>query len=179
VQPRPVEKLGIGGAIVAVPGETVRFVGQSAQALGGLFTPNGIGDMTSNVTNAQRDRAAESSGSAPSAEQTDREQHRLVSIFGVIQLGGAAAGQANGFAFLLLLFFQMNIFIGIFNMLPLPPLDGGHAAVAIYERARSRQGRRYYADARKLLPLTYAVVMGLVVLGVATMYLDIVNPINT
>jgi membrane-associated protease RseP (regulator of RpoE activity) len=130
------------------------------------------------VTNAQRDRAAENSGAAPSADETDRQQHRLISILGVIQLGGSISAE-SGVAFLLLLFFQMNIFIGIFNMIPLPPLDGGHAAVAIYERARSRKGQRYYADATKLLPLTYAVVMGLVVLGVATMYLDIVNPINT
>ena len=61
-------------------------------------------------------------------------------------------------------------------MLPLPPLDGGHAALAIYERIRSRTGRRYHADFTKLLPLTYAVVMVIVVLGVTTMYLDIVNP---
>jgi membrane-associated protease RseP (regulator of RpoE activity) len=72
----------------------------------------------------------------------------------------------------------MNIVIGLFNMLPLPPLDGGHAAVAIYERSRSRRGLRYHADATKLLPITYAVFMGLVILGVATIYLDLVNPIN-
>jgi membrane-associated protease RseP (regulator of RpoE activity) len=60
----------------------------------------------------------------------------------------------------------------------LPPLDGGHAAVAIYERIRSRRGRRYHADMAKLLPLTYAVVLGLVMLGVASLYLDIVNPID-
>ena len=38
---------------------------------------------------------------------------------------------------LLILFFTINIFIGMFNMVPLPPLDGGHAAVAVYERIRS------------------------------------------
>jgi membrane-associated protease RseP (regulator of RpoE activity) len=70
------------------------------------------------------------------------------------------------------------VFIGILNMAPLPPLDGGHAAVAIYERVRSRAGRRYHVDMTKLLPLTYAVVMGLVMLGVAALYLDIVNPID-
>jgi membrane-associated protease RseP (regulator of RpoE activity) len=70
------------------------------------------------------------------------------------------------------------MFIGIFNLLPLLPLDGGHAAMAIYERIRSRPGRPYHADFAKLLPLTYAVVMVLVVLGVTTMYLDIVNHID-
>jgi membrane-associated protease RseP (regulator of RpoE activity) len=76
------------------------------------------------------------------------------------------------------MFFMINIFIGILNMAPLPPLDGGHAAVAVYERVRSRGGRRYHVDMAKLLPLTYAVVMGLVVLGMAALYLDIVNPVD-
>ena len=48
--------------------------------------------------------------------------------------------------------------------------------VAIYERIRSRRGRRYHADFTKLLPLTYAVFLLIVVLGVTTMYLDIVDP---
>jgi hypothetical protein len=43
---------------------------------------------------------------------------------------------------------------------------------------RSRRGQRYHVDMAKLLPLTYAVVMGLIVLGIAALYLDIVNPID-
>jgi hypothetical protein len=50
--------------------------------------------------------------------------------------------------------------------------------VAIYERIRSRRGRRYYVDMAKLLPLTYAVVMGMALLGVTALYLDIVNPVD-
>ncbi len=88
-RPRPVHKLGIGGAILAVPGETARFVNQSAHAMAGLFTPSGVGDMAGNVTNARQDRAAVSSGAGPSAAETDRQQHRLISILGVIQLGGS------------------------------------------------------------------------------------------
>ena len=57
-------------------------------------------------------------------------------------------------------------------------LDGGHAAIAVYERLRSRRGRRYHADVAKLLPLTSAVVVFLVVFGVAVIYLDIVRPIS-
>ena len=73
---------------------------------------------------------------------------------------------------------MINIFIGLLNLVPLLPFDGGHASVAIYERIRSRNGKRYHADVAKLLPVAYAVVMGLIVLGVTTMYLDIVDPIN-
>jgi membrane-associated protease RseP (regulator of RpoE activity) len=62
-------------------------------------------------------------------------------------------------------------------MVPLLPLDGGHVAIATYERIRSRKGRRYQADVAKLLPLTAAVVSVLLLLGVMTIYLDIVRPI--
>lgn len=173
----PSEAIGLGEAVIRAPSESVRFVGQSVGAMAGVFSPHGIGDMADNVTNARSDRAAEHDGGTTPAATSERQQNRLLSILGVIELG-AHLGERDGIALILLLFFEMNIFIGLFNMLPLPPLDGGHAAMAIYERARSRDGHRYQADATKLLPLTYAVFMGLVILGVATIYLDIVNPIN-
>jgi len=93
----------------------------------------------------------------------------------VLRLGSEVTEQ-EGIGGLLVILFAMNVFIGIFNMLPLPPLDGGHAAVAIYERVRSRR-RRYFADATRLLPVTYAVLMVLVVVFVTALYLDIVNPL--
>ncbi len=66
-----------------------------------------------------------------------------------------------------------NIFIGIFNLLPLLPLDGGHVAVATYEAVRSRKGRAYHADVAKLMPLTYAVFLVLVFIGVSALFLDV------
>ena len=66
----------------------------------------------------------------------------------------------------------------MFNLVPLLPLDGGHVAIATYERIREgRSGRRYFADLTKLLPLTYAVVVLLVGIFVSSLYLDIVSPI--
>ena len=60
------------------------------------------------------------------------------------------------------------------------PLDGGHVAIATYEQIRSmRRGGAYHADVAKLLPLTYAVVLVLVVRSVvSTLYLDIVDPLE-
>ena len=46
----------------------------------------------------------------------------------------------------LLLMAGVNISIGILNMIPLLPLDGGHVAIATYERLRSIGGRRHMVD---------------------------------
>jgi len=168
------EPLGLGTALVRAPGEMVRFTGQTFGAMAGFFSPRGISNFADNVGEANNPDSG-SGGSGGSGSSSDNND-RLISIIGVVQLGSQDV--ENRAAFLLALFFSLNMFIGIFNMLPLLPLDGGHAAVAIYERIRSRPGRVYHADFAKLLPLTYAVVMGLVVLGVTAMYLDIVDPIS-
>ncbi|MDH3680802.1 MAG: site-2 protease family protein [Acidimicrobiia bacterium] len=100
---------------------------------------------------------------------------RPVSMIGVVRLAGAPdfdwAVPVTMLAFI-------NIFVGIFNLVPLLPLDGGHAAIATYERLRSRRGRRYQMDVAKLLPLTYAVVFVLGFLMLTTLWLDIVRPIG-
>ena len=65
-----------------------------------------------------------------------------------------------------------NVFIGILNLVPLPPLDGGHLAVLVYEKVRGRK-----PDPRKLVPLTTVVAGFIVLYAVAVSYLDIVKPI--
>ncbi|GAC1418649.1 MAG: M50 family metallopeptidase [Actinomycetota bacterium] len=82
-----------------------------------------------------------------------------------------AAGQ-GGIANLFFLFVTFNIFIGVVHIMPLPPLDGGHLAVLIYEKIRRRD-----VDMRRLIPVTAVVLAVLGGLFVVTLYLDIVNPI--
>jgi membrane-associated protease RseP (regulator of RpoE activity) len=170
--------IGLGTALVRAPGQLASFMGDTVGALVGFFSPNGLGDFADNVGSGTDSSPAGSGGGSGSSvdEGDDGDENRMLSIYGVVRLG-AQLGE-NGWAWMLFFFFQINVFIGIFNLVPLPPLDGGHAVVAIYERVRSRRNRRYHADVAKLLPLTYAVVMGLVVLGVSALYLDIVNPID-
>jgi membrane-associated protease RseP (regulator of RpoE activity) len=67
----------------------------------------------------------------------------------------------------------VNVFVGLLNVVPLYPLDGGHFAVALYERIRGR-----HADVRKLLPVAAAVFAFIVVLGILGFYFDIVRPIE-
>jgi membrane-associated protease RseP (regulator of RpoE activity) len=168
------EPIGLGTALVRAPGEMLRFTGQTFGAMAGFFSPRGISNFADNVGEANNPDSGSGGGGGSGSSSDDND--RLISIIGVVQLGSQDV--ENRAAFLLALFFSLNMFIGIFNMLPLLPLDGGHAAIAIYERIRSRPGRAYHADFAKLLPLTYVVVMGLVVLGVTAMYLDIVDPIS-
>jgi membrane-associated protease RseP (regulator of RpoE activity) len=165
--------VGIGEAILRSPGEMAGFVGDSVAAIGDFFSPSGLGNYADNVSNGGNE-SNQPSGSGSSSNSDDG--NRMVSIVGAVRL--AAEVSEQGIGALLVFFFGINVFIGLLNMVPLPPLDGGHAAVAIYERIRSRRGRRYQVDMAKLLPLTYVVVLGLTLLGVTALYLDVVNPIN-
>ena len=63
-------------------------------------------------------------------------------------------------------------------MFPLLPLDGGHAAIAVYERARERNGQRYFADVSKLMPLAMGVIVVLALLFMSGLYLDIARPLK-
>ena len=73
---------------------------------------------------------------------------------------------------------SINIFVGIINLAPLLPLDGGHVVIGTYERLRSRKGRRYHADVAKALPIAYGVVLLMTTVGLAAIYLDIADPIS-
>ncbi|MDR1852918.1 MAG: site-2 protease family protein [Propionibacteriaceae bacterium] len=79
---------------------------------------------------------------------------------------------------------SLNLFLAIFNLVPLPPLDGGHIAAAIYEWLK-RKGAKLlgrpdpgYFDTAKVLPITFVVGGILLVLGVALILADIINPID-
>jgi membrane-associated protease RseP (regulator of RpoE activity) len=67
---------------------------------------------------------------------------------------------------------------GIFNMLPLLPFDGGHAAIASYERIRSRRNKPYQADINKMVPVATVVVGLLVFLLLTGLYLDVTQPLG-
>lgn len=108
---------------------------------------------------------------------SDEAQERPISLVGAVRISGQVA--EIDWALALLFLAQINIFVGILNLIPLLPLDGGHAAIATYERIRSRKGQPpYRADITKLLPITYAVVAVFAFIGLTTVWLDIVRPIS-
>ena len=104
------------------------------------------------------------------------DENRILSIYGVARIGAEAA--SDGATDVLLLVMYVNVFLGVFNLLPLLPLDGGHVVVATYERIRSIGGRTHQVDAARLLPLTYAVVALLLLVGGVALVRDILDPVS-
>ncbi|CAN5280617.1 zinc metalloprotease Rip [soil metagenome] len=171
------ERLAPFQAAVNTPGEFVNVTRLSIQALGNFFSPSGVSDFAGQVGSAQEDRAARSDPAATAADQQPSE-NRLISIYGLVRIG-AGAGEVDP-AGLIVLFALVNVFIGVFNLVPLLPFDGGHVAIAAYEKIQERRlnRRRYFTDVTKLLPLTYVVVIALAMLFFSTLYLDIANPLD-
>lgn len=101
-----------------------------------------------------------------------------MSIVGIVNIG-AQIGDEGGWAGVLALLAVVNIFLGLINLAPLLPLDGGHIVVACYEEIRSRIGHTAYrVNMAKLMPVTYVVVLLMLGLGLSTIYLDVARPIS-
>jgi membrane-associated protease RseP (regulator of RpoE activity) len=150
-------QLGVVESLVRA-GEDV--VGTAIDSVRGVFTVLNPINLATNLTSVEADPMT-----------------RPSTVVGASQLGGDI-GREEGWKGVLILLAAVNVFVGVFNMMPLLPFDGGHAAVAIYERARSTRTRRYQADVRKLAPIATAVVVLLVMLLVAGLYLDITQPLG-
>lgn len=192
----PEERVNPAVAAVRAPKEFAEVLGISVGALGRFFTPGGVSDFASQVGNAQDDKqeareqreeadrkdeqasqdpcAAGAAASGPSAPS----ENRLLSIYGLVRIG-SDVGEVDPSA-LISLFAMINIFIGVFNLVPLLPFDGGHVAIAAYEKVQEvrLKRRRYFIDVARLLPLTYAVVAVLGLIFVSSLYLDIANPLS-
>jgi membrane-associated protease RseP (regulator of RpoE activity) len=136
--------------------------------IGHFFSPRGVTNYVSTLMNKPN---ATTPGSKPANED------RPISVIGLVGIGGEAS--RAGLPYVLELMVLFNVFIGVFNLIPLLPLDGGHVAIAVYERLRTRKGQpMYHADITKLMPLTYAVVLAMGLLFVTSAYLDITRGIG-
>ena len=113
----------------------------------------------------------------------ERDANTPISVVGASVIGGQTAERGLWQVFVLLLA-SLNFFLGIFNLLPLLPLDGGHMAVTIYEKIRNVfRARRGLppgnpVDYMKLMPATYVVLFIGGAYMLLTLTADIVNPIQ-
>ncbi|WP_041940991.1 MULTISPECIES: M50 family metallopeptidase [Frankia] len=120
----------------------------------------------------------------------DRDPQGFISVVGAARIGGDVVSAPDSSVLdrigqFLILVAAINLAVGIFNLLPLLPLDGGHIAVLGFEQARHglRRLRGYRGpvqkvDFAKLLPATYATVVVLLGFSLLLLSADIFNPIR-
>jgi membrane-associated protease RseP (regulator of RpoE activity) len=119
----------------------------------------------------------------------ERDPEGFIGIVGAGRISGEVLASEETLSFkalnFLVLVAGLNLFVGLFNLLPLLPLDGGHLAVLAFEQARDKvkrmrgyTGELLRVDLTKLLPLTYAVVVFFAGFTVWLLGADIVNPIR-
>jgi membrane-associated protease RseP (regulator of RpoE activity) len=150
----------IGSTVVDIG----HFTWSTVSLVGGLFSPSGVSARFHQVANAQAAGQAAANGT------------RVESIVGAVGTGGQAVKAGIGDTLIFLV--SINLFLGVFNMFPMLPLDGGHVAIAVYEKIRSR-GRNllYHADVAKLMPFTWLMLAFLGVLFATTLLNDLLHPI--
>jgi membrane-associated protease RseP (regulator of RpoE activity) len=119
----------------------------------------------------------------------------LMSVVGVGRVAGEVAdGQLSGLTgsgsgstklvILIGLIASLNLALFVFNLIPLLPLDGGHAAGALWEGLKRQVARLRgrpnpgYVDVAKGLPVAYAMSIALIGMSVLLMYADVVNPVK-
>jgi len=153
----PIAAVERSGALIG------QVVSGSVSAVGQRFSLHGLTEYFHEVTNAQAARQASKSG------------QRIESIYGAVRT--ATQGAQAGAWYFISVMISLIIFVGLLNLLPMLPLDGGHVAIAVYERIRSRRGRQYRADVSKLMPVAYAFVLFLGFIVVTSFYLDVAYPI--
>lgn len=143
---------------ISQSGETVwDIVKLSGSAMKRLVTPSGISKYSQTVVEGDYER-----------------QDRPSSIAGIVNIGGQLVNQDIWYLFFLVAI--INVFLALFNLVPLIPLDGGHAVVAIYEGIASKiMKRKVVADFKKLMPLAVVFVGLIIVFSLTTLWLDVLQ----
>lgn len=189
------EAITRGGSVVAAaaPGDEVRapregeevagFLGVSPQPTtqrvgpieGIKFAGLSVGDFTvRSVTSLDDVFAPVFNGDLwrSLGESGERDAQGAVGLVGAGRVAGAAV-EAGMYAELLSFIAGLTIFIGLMNLLPLPPLDGGHLAVLALEKITGKT-----IDVKKLIPVAAIVIAFFLALFVAVLYLDLARPIK-
>ena len=154
------------GVLTAIPA-TFAFAGDLTVEVGkALVTiPTKVGALVHAIGGGQRD------------PQTP------MSVVGASIVGGDTVDHGLWVAFWFFLA-QLNLILGAINLLPLLPFDGGHIAIAVFEKIRNliRSARGMVAAAPvnylKLMPATYVVLVFVVGYMLLTVTADLVNPIR-
>jgi membrane-associated protease RseP (regulator of RpoE activity) len=151
------ERTGLVDSVTGSAGLVGTAVTQTIGAIGKIFGPEGLGRIVHLIfTDAPR----------PATEGGP------LSVVGVGRAVSQTAEHGNP-GDILYLFALVNVFIGLINLLPLPPFDGGHLAVLAIEKVRGRT-----IDMRKVAPVAAVVAAFFILFTLSVVYLDIVKPVN-
>jgi membrane-associated protease RseP (regulator of RpoE activity) len=152
------------------------------------FVVNQMGKLTVSTVQALGKFPEKLVGVAKSIVGGQRDQDSPMSVVGASRVAGEVAssdlGVGQKIATGILLLASLNLFLALFNFIPLLPLDGGHMIGAIWEGIRRGFAKLFrrpdpgYVDVAKLLPIAYVAASAIVVMGVLLVIADIVNPIK-
>jgi membrane-associated protease RseP (regulator of RpoE activity) len=160
---QPSEETRRIGVLAAIPESVELFWDTSVatvKGLGGFVT--GLADRMSPP------EPAPAGGAGGGGEVRDGGP---IGIVGITRLAGQAVAN-NQWAIFIAILIQLNIVVGVFNLLPLPPMDGGYLAFVLWQVVTRRE-----VDLRKIVPVAALIVGLLVMLTVGLVWLDITNPV--
>ena len=144
-----------GEALIEGPRDLVTGVGQAISGVARVINPvNVFGHLVGTNTDVES-----RPGTIVGAAEVTKE-----------------VGEIDGWAGALSILAAVNVSVGVFNMFPLVPFDGGHAAIATYERIRERRSKkRYFVDMNKLMPVAAVCIILILFMFFTGFYLDVAN----
>ena len=170
--------LGVSPPLVFQPAGPVSAVSYAGREFWQMLS--GSASVVASLPKAIPDLFAKNRASTPGGQVT--------SVVGAGDVTGQVLAARIGWQpkaeLVLLIIASLNIFVGAFNLLPLLPLDGGHIAVVMYERARAGLARLLGrpdpgpVDFRRLVPVSVGVFALLVGVGLLLIMADLVNPVH-
>lgn len=178
-QVRTVSAIGVGQALDPTVPATVEYSATEAFPQAGKMMSLTLGGVIESVKKFPE----KIPGLWKAITGGERDPESPVSVVGASRISGelVEAGEIPSFW---LVIASLNLFVGLFNLLPLLPLDGGHIAIAWFEKIRSwvyarlRKPDPGRVDYYRLMPLTYTVILIFGAFTLLTVTADIVNPIT-
>jgi membrane-associated protease RseP (regulator of RpoE activity) len=150
-------------SLAKAPGGVVTVGHDAVTALGQIFSPSGMSRYIHVLSGSDKTQAS--------------NEQRFLSPVGFAQVASHAV--SAGWLAVVQLLLVINVFLGLVNLVPLLPFDGGHIAIATYEKISSTVMRRKVTvDAAKLMPIAGAVLVVLLFIAVSSLFLDITHPVG-
>jgi len=184
---------GATGSSTLVPTPTIGVVGDLPTTVVRQGPIQGFGSALS-MTGSMIKATFTALGSIPSKVPAlidalsggQRDPDSPVSVVGASRAGGEILDNegVGGIAFFIALLAGTNIFLGVFNLVPLPPLDGGHIAVLWFERIRRRialsRGRPDpgFVRPERIAPVVMVFIAIFGTFALLAVVADVVNPIR-